>query len=218
MDSYKLITTVFPHIKWPSKWNDLIKLVERCVHETKVTIVYWKKTPDQWIKLNTDGSALSNPGRIGVGGILRDQKGHMKLAFATPLGEGTNNQVELETTIFGMTWSIHLGYMKVILEVDSQLLVDWIMLKAKPPWSISTKVQQHHELINQTNNFNCKYTFREANFVADSLSKHSHNITTPQLYFSEQQLPKETRAYHQMDIMEMANFRRRKIKKIKEPL
>jgi len=119
MDNYKLMIFVFPHIKWPSKWNVLIKLVERCVHETKVTIVYWKKTPDQWIKLNTDGSALSSPSRIGAGGILKDQKGHMKLAFATPLWEGTNNQVELETTIFGMTWSIHLGYMKVILEVDS---------------------------------------------------------------------------------------------------
>ncbi|KAH0709397.1 hypothetical protein KY284_010824 [Solanum tuberosum] len=131
MDNYKLMISVFPHIKWPSKWNVLIKLVERCVHETKVTIV-----------------ALSNPGRLGVGGILRDQKGHMKLAFATPMREGTNNQAELEAAIFGMTWSIHLGYKKVILEVDSQLLVDWIMLKAKSAWSISIKVQQLQELIN----------------------------------------------------------------------
>jgi len=37
-DNYKLMTTVFPHIKWPSNWKDLIMLVERCDHEIKVTI------------------------------------------------------------------------------------------------------------------------------------------------------------------------------------
>uniref|UniRef100_A0A0V0GYS9 Putative ovule protein n=1 Tax=Solanum chacoense TaxID=4108 RepID=A0A0V0GYS9_SOLCH len=57
----------------------------------------------------------------------------MILAFATPLGEGTNNQAELEAAIFGMTWSLQLGFKNVIIEVDSQLLVDWIMLKTIPP-------------------------------------------------------------------------------------
>ncbi|KAK4707184.1 hypothetical protein R3W88_033257 [Solanum pinnatisectum] len=63
----------------------------------------------------------------------------MLLAFATPLGEGTNNQAELESAIFGMTWSLELGYKKIILEVDSQLVVDWIMNKNNPQWSISLK-------------------------------------------------------------------------------
>jgi len=149
---------------------------------------------------------LSNPGRIGAGGILRDQNGEMILAFATPLGEGTNNQAELEAAIFGMTRSLQLGFKNVMLEVDSQLLVVWIMLKTIPPWNISSGTQQLQDLIKQADNFS-----------ADSLSKHSHKITSPQLYLNSQQLPKETRAYHQLDIMEMANFRRRKIKRIKKP-
>ncbi|KAH0712319.1 hypothetical protein KY285_007878 [Solanum tuberosum] len=141
----------------------------------------------------------------------------MILAFATPLGEGTNNQAELEAAIFGMTWSLQLGFKNVMLEVDSQLLVVWIMLKTIPPWNISSQTQQLQDLIKQADNFRCNHTLREANFTADSLSKHSHKITSPQLYFNSQQLPKETRAYHQLDIMEMANFRRRKIKRIKKP-
>jgi len=180
-------------------------------------MVLWKKPPDQWSKLNTDGSALSNLGKIGAGGILRDHKGQMILAFATPSGEDTNNQAEMEAAIFGLTWSLQVGYRNVILEVDSQLLVDWIMLKTKPPWSISKQAQQLQELIRQTNNFKCKHIYREANFAADSLSKHSHTITSLQIYFNEQQLPKEARTYHQLDMLEMANFRRMKIKRIKEP-
>ncbi|KAG5606098.1 hypothetical protein H5410_027590 [Solanum commersonii] len=53
-------------------WRDLIHLGEKCIHDIKVTIVKWIKPPDDWVKINTDGSALGNPGRIGAGGIIRD--------------------------------------------------------------------------------------------------------------------------------------------------
>uniref|UniRef100_M1DWN9 RNase H family protein n=1 Tax=Solanum tuberosum TaxID=4113 RepID=M1DWN9_SOLTU len=102
-DNYKLMTTTFPHIKWPSNWRDLIQLGGKCVHDTKVTLVRWIKPPNQWVKINTDGSALANPGRTGAGGILRDQDEEILIEFATPLGEGTNNQAEVEAVIFGMT-------------------------------------------------------------------------------------------------------------------
>ncbi|XP_049378041.1 uncharacterized protein LOC125842768 [Solanum stenotomum] len=216
-DNYKLMTTCFPHIKWPSRWWDLIQLGEKCTHDTKVTVVKWIKPPDGWVKINTDGSALGNPGKIGAGGIIRDQSGKMLLAFATPLGEGSNNQAEVAATLFGMTWSLQLGYRNVILEVDSQLLVDCIENKTNPHWGINTQLLKLQALTRQANEFKCKHTFREANFVADSLSKYSHKITSPQIYLGIHQLPKETRAYYQLDILEMANFRRRKIKKIKEP-
>ncbi|KAH0661517.1 hypothetical protein KY284_026448 [Solanum tuberosum] len=178
-------------------------------------MVIWIKPPNQWVKINTDGSALSNPGRIGAGGILRDQDGEMLLAFATPMGEGTNNQAEIGAAIFGMTWLLQLGYMNVILEVDSQLLVEWIMLKAKPLWSINTQLQQIQEFIKQTCNFKCEHILREANFVADSLSKHNHKITNPQIYCNTQHLPKETRTYYQLDMLGMACFRKRKTKRMK---
>ncbi|KAH0660308.1 hypothetical protein KY289_029056 [Solanum tuberosum] len=115
--------TNFPKIKWPSNWKESFQLGVSCTHDTKVTLVKWIKPPARWVKINTDGSALSNPGRIGAGGILRDQNGEMLLAFVTRLGEG-NNQAEIGAAIFGMTWVLQLGYKNVLLKVDSQLLVD----------------------------------------------------------------------------------------------
>lgn len=53
--------------------------------------VCWNRPPGDILKLNTDGSALDNPGRIGGGGILRDLEGNMIYAYATPLGFGSNN-------------------------------------------------------------------------------------------------------------------------------
>lgn len=46
------------------------------------------------MKLNDDGSAFSNSGRIGARGIIQNSLGEMLIAFATPLGEVINNKTE----------------------------------------------------------------------------------------------------------------------------
>ncbi|WMV13570.1 hypothetical protein MTR67_006955 [Solanum verrucosum] len=64
-------------------------------HEVRILSVRWIPPPNSTYKLNTDGSALNNPGKIGGGGILRDSNGTIVYAFAIPLGEGSNNQAEI---------------------------------------------------------------------------------------------------------------------------
>ena len=136
------------------------------------------------------------------------------MAFAATLGEGINNKAEIEAAIFGLTWALELGYRRIILELDSQLVVKWINKQATPQWKFLTTVGRLQNLINQTQKFKCTHAYREANWVADALSKYSHQTTTPQVFFRHQQLPKEAKAYYQLDLMEMPSFRR---KKIKEP-
>ncbi|KAK6789592.1 hypothetical protein RDI58_013392 [Solanum bulbocastanum] len=87
-----------------------------------------------------------------------------------------------------MTWLLQIGYRNVNLEVDSQLLVDWIRHKAKPPWNTDTQVQQLKEFIRQTGTFKCKHTYRN---------------TSQNIYSNNQQLLKEARGYYQLDILEM---------------
>ena len=87
---------------------------ERCVHDIKVNMVNWIRPQDQWLKVNTDGSAITNPGRLRAGGILRDKNGRLVMAFTTPMGEGTNNIAEIG--------ALELGYRNIILELDSQLV------------------------------------------------------------------------------------------------
>uniref|UniRef100_M1E0C2 RNase H family protein n=1 Tax=Solanum tuberosum TaxID=4113 RepID=M1E0C2_SOLTU len=100
LDNFKLLHTVFPYISWPLRWNKLCNVIENCSQDTKVTAVQWTKPPYRWVKLNTDGSALSNPGSIGVGGVIRNHLGEIILAYSAPLGTGTNNQAEVEAAIF----------------------------------------------------------------------------------------------------------------------
>ncbi|WMV50079.1 hypothetical protein MTR67_043464 [Solanum verrucosum] len=138
--------------------RSLCKLLEKCIHDSKVTAVRWIKPPEKWVKLNTDGSALSNPGNIRAGGVLRNHKGELLFAFSVPLGEGTNNQAEVEATLFGLTWCDQLNYNKVILEVDSQLLVDWFLNNKTTLWSNSSQMQRLQQLSSNFPQLKCTYT------------------------------------------------------------
>ncbi|XP_055824484.1 uncharacterized protein LOC129893019 [Solanum dulcamara] len=188
-DTYLLLHSAFPYINWPNNWRDLVILVEQCYHDIKVFPVCWSKPTDHLVKLNTDGSALTNPGNIGGGGILRNASCDLMFAYAIPLGSGTNNQAE------------------VILEVDSQLLLKWLQQEAKPPWSIKELLDKLNNIIHQFQEFSCNHTFREANSTADSLSKYSHKCSAPELYFNKQDLPKEARALMELDMLGMVRNR-----------
>ena len=58
--------------------------------------------------MNNDGSALSTLGRLGDGGILRENHGRFGMAFTTLMGEGTNNKAEIDAAIFGISWALEL--------------------------------------------------------------------------------------------------------------
>ncbi|XP_069145909.1 uncharacterized protein [Solanum lycopersicum] len=216
-DTFKMLKNAFPSINWPGNLTALIQTSEKCVHNIKVYKVTWFKPPDQWIKINTDGSALTNEGKIGAGGIIRDKEGKMIMAFSTPLGEGSNNQAEIEAALFGLTWAFELGFKNILLDLDSLLVVQWISNKIAPPWNLTNQLERLQQIIIQTQNFRCSHIFREANWVVDALSKHSHNNTAPQVYVHSNQLPKEAHAYYQMDLMDMPSFRRKKTKMFFDP-
>lgn len=38
--------------------------------------IRWSKSVSGWVKLNTDGSSLGNPGLVGGGGLIRDKEGN----------------------------------------------------------------------------------------------------------------------------------------------
>lgn len=98
-DISRLLYTAFPYISWPIGWNNLISFVKKYSQETKLTFLYWSKPPVKVVKLNSNGSAIKNTGKIGAGGIIRDHNGGLIYAYATPLGHGTNNQAEVKATI-----------------------------------------------------------------------------------------------------------------------
>lgn len=190
---------------------------ERCSHEVRVITVKWIKPPTSLFKLNTDGSALSNPGKIGGGVILRDWQGNMIFAFSIPLGIGTNNEVETHAATYGVNWCIQHGYRKISQKYDSELLTKWLNSTAQTPWKIQHHLQELQDRIRQLDDFQCNHTYREANCTSDFLAKWSHKFDIPQHYYVYQQLPMGAKGSYLLEKLGMTNFRRRNLKKIKKP-
>jgi len=214
---FLLLYFVFPYLQLPANWSEVVESIERCNQETRVTLVMWKTPPPNRYKLNMDGSALHNPGKIGGGGILRDEQGIIIFAFAIPLGEGTNNQAEVQAACYGLNWCIQHGYNNIILEVDSKLLTKWLLQVVAPPWKIQVYIQDLQLLAKQCVFFQCLHTYREANGTADLLAKHSHKHDIVQHYYTHPQLPHAIKGSYLLEKMGVQNFRRKKLKRIKQP-
>ena len=76
--------------------------------------------------LNIDGSALSNPGVVGVGGILRDHLGCWIASFSLHLGIATNNMAELAAVRQGLEMAWLLEFKFIRLEIDSKVVLTWL--------------------------------------------------------------------------------------------
>lgn len=74
-------------------------------------------------------------------GVIIDYNGDLIYAYATPLGQGTNNQPEVKAAIWGLSWCLNNGIQQVMLEVDAELLVRWTREQIPIPWNLQPLVE-----------------------------------------------------------------------------
>ena len=79
-----------------------------------------------YIKLNTDGSAIGNPGLAGAGGVLRDHRGQWITGFSLCGGFASNNMAELAVVRQGLEIAWNKGYRLLHLELDSKVVLFWL--------------------------------------------------------------------------------------------
>ena len=83
--------------------------------------------PASYIKLNTDGSAISNPELAGVGGILRDHSDVWISGFSLHLGLASNNMAKLTTVRQDLALAWDMGFKFIRLELDSSVVLTWLI-------------------------------------------------------------------------------------------
>lgn len=64
-------------------------------------VIHWVPTPEQTVKLNTDGPSRGNPELAGAVGVIRDSAGRWILGFAAHLGTSSNLATELHALRMG---------------------------------------------------------------------------------------------------------------------
>ena len=76
------------------------------------------------VQINFDGASKGNPCKEGFGGIFRNHKGNVLQTFMGSIGWDTNSSVELEVLWQGPLLAQSHGFSPLIIEGDSQILVN----------------------------------------------------------------------------------------------
>ncbi|KAM3247581.1 hypothetical protein P3L10_009348 [Capsicum annuum] len=196
-----LLSCHFPGLNFSSNWIDLCKYVELAKQIGINKLIRWKKSTSGWLKLNTDGSSKGNPSSVGGGGIIRNSE--VVLAFAENYGICSNNVAEAKAILQGIKIYISMRLSNVIIEADSQIIIDMMNNKMKPPWKIYYIIDQ----LSSKANFIFVHTYREGNKLADLLANYGESISGNIIMNSVNLLPDSAKAFLNLEKLGIPNFR-----------
>ncbi|KAK6782080.1 hypothetical protein RDI58_019876 [Solanum bulbocastanum] len=167
-------------------------------------VVKWDKPKMPFFKLNTDGSMMQNS-PAGAGGICRDSRRNIIMAFSSSLGNNSSNTTEAKAALYGLKWCVQNGINNLILKGYFMLIINMIKGKVLPPWHLKDTIIEAQKLAQK---INCQFQYcsREANQVADALAKWSINHLD-QNFFTMQNLPQSARGPYIMDQEQMPSLR-----------
>ena len=84
-------------------------------------------------KLWCDGSAVPNPGRMGLGAVLRSEGGEEHTISVLADGRGCNNEAELRALMAALRYLRQRGATVVVAHTDNSILVAQLGKAEAPP-------------------------------------------------------------------------------------
>ncbi|XP_057856405.2 uncharacterized protein LOC131065778 [Cryptomeria japonica] len=138
--------------------------------------VKWELPEEGWSKINFDGAFAVNPGRSGIGCIVRDAQGICIKEIAEDIGLATNNEAEFRAALRGLLLGVELGIKKIHLEGDSLKVINAIRQKSTPSWNLNQWLQTILAVLDKVEDFRISHVFIEENTEADRLSKSASCI------------------------------------------
>ncbi|MCQ4575137.1 MAG: ribonuclease HI family protein [Candidatus Brocadiales bacterium] len=127
--------------------------------------------PKGRILIYTDGASRGNPGKAGIGVVIRDGEHNVLDEIGEYIGETTNNVAEYRALIRGLEWALEYHPVKVDVFCDSELVVKQVngQYKVRAP-SILPLHREARKLIGKLPEWRLQYIPREENVQADALA------------------------------------------------
>ena len=130
----------------------------------------WLPPPPGWFKLNFDGASRANPGILGIGCIINDSDGTWIVKRAKPIPPTSNNLAELEAVSEGIKLCIKLGLSKIVIEGDSQIVINALRRRSTPNWVLNSKLEEILNSMEKLEIYQLSHIYREGNTKADKLA------------------------------------------------
>ncbi|KAK4352288.1 hypothetical protein RND71_027806 [Anisodus tanguticus] len=97
-----LIKAQFPSLDLDKEWLVASEQIEDLKSRIVIQTLQWQKPEAFCFKLNTDRCSKENPGSSGGGGILRNDKGELLVAFAAYFGNCSNIEAKAKAIQIGL--------------------------------------------------------------------------------------------------------------------
>ena len=130
----------------------------------------WIPPPKGWAKLNFGGAARGNSGKVGIGIIINNDKGEWIAKKAFSIFPTSNNLAELKALEEGLKICSDLGLSKIVIEGDSQIILNAIRKKTTPNWVLNSRLEWIILLLDHFEDIKIEHIYREGNGKADSLA------------------------------------------------
>ncbi|GLJ30024.1 hypothetical protein SUGI_0593590 [Cryptomeria japonica] len=120
--------------------------------------------------LNFDGVSCGNLGLSGFGAVVRDEDGSFAGAICGPSGIISNNVMEITALEEGLNWVIANNHLKVVIEGDSQIILNGVTEKSFTNWRLNEWILRIDQRIQKLEDYQVKHIYREGNHVADLIA------------------------------------------------
>ena len=127
--------------------------------------------PGLWV-IHCDGSAIPNPGRMGLGATLLAPDGQQHTLSHTSSLVGCNNEAEALAAIYALQWLHAQAVRQVVLYTDNSILAE--QLGAPQPKRIarlSDLYEQARSLLALFESVQLRWIPRHKNAIADALAR-----------------------------------------------
>ena len=120
--------------------------------------------------MNSDGSAINNPGKAGGGGLFCDHEGNWMKGYARGIGHTNSFLAELWALRDGLNIAREMGVSNLIIELDALSIV-LLMNNEAENIMMEPLLSNCRSLLKQIPNKRVLHIFREANQCVDALAK-----------------------------------------------
>jgi len=114
---------------------------------------------------------LGNPGLVGGGGLIRNDKGEWVKGFARAIGATTSVAAELWALRYGIKLCIALKLTAVVIELDSKLVVDLLKKELNNPNDNDVLVADCRNSLKIIPTVRIQHCYREGNKCANALAR-----------------------------------------------
>lgn len=135
--------------------------------------------PNAWLAW-FDGATHPNPGKMGIGGLLKNPDGDVVTDISFAAGQGDSSAAEYLALLAVLQAAVNAGSEKLVVYGDSRVVLDDVQTKTAGAPILDSYRKRARELISQLNDVTFIWIPRRKNGMADALSQQA--VKLPSTY------------------------------------